>query len=189
MRATVELTSFFVVVFSPLVCLQPDIYSFSILDANGRSVSMEQFRGKVLLIVNVASECGYTDGHYADLTQLKHDLGKGGHFEVLAFPCNQFGGQEPRESLEILDLMTAKYGINFPIFHKINVIDTDVPALWRFLEETSGQVPTWNFWKYLVDSTGAVINAWGPWTQINDIYPEIQRAVSGSKRTKDHQEL
>lgn len=194
MRAAVEQLSFFCIVFISFAQSQTDIYSFSVSDIHGKLISMEQYRGKVLLVVNVASECGYTDSHYTDLVRLKHDLGKGGSFEVLAFPCNQFGSQEPKDSPEILSLMTAKYGINFPVFHKINVINRDVPPLWRYLEERSSKVPSWNFWKYLIDSTGAVINAWGPRTQVNEIYPEIQRAVSVAEQTMDspfrgHQDL
>lgn len=75
----------------------------------------------MLLIVNVASECGYTDGHYADLTRLKHDLGKGGHFEVLAFPCNQFGGQEPKVgpafTLHLFQISMCKLQIPFALLH------------------------------------------------------------------------
>lgn len=171
----------------------PDFYSFTVLDAQGKWISMDRYRGQVLLVVNVASECGFTDGHYKGLVKLQDDLGPSGRFQVLAFPCNQFGSQEPKDSPEILHFAEEKYGVNFPIFHKINVINSDVPELWRHLEEKTGKVPSWNFWKYLVDSRGSVLNAWGPWTQVDEIYTEIKDAVAAAeqtvKSTRDFQDL
>lgn len=109
---------------------------------------------QVSLVVNVASECGYTDQNYRELVQLQKDFGDQG-FTVLAFPCNQFGGQEPGSMDEIVSFAKS-YDINFPIFSKVNVHGTEVCDVYSYLVGKTGTVPQWNFCKYLVDREGAV---------------------------------
>ncbi|KAK2142442.1 hypothetical protein LSH36_953g00063 [Paralvinella palmiformis] len=114
-----------------------DFYSLSVIDAHGKTVSLEQYRGQVTLIVNVASECGFTDGHYKALVNTKNLLKDTGKFEILAFPCNQFDGQEPKDIGEILEFAQTKYGANFPIFAKLNVHGDDVAEIYKYLHGNS----------------------------------------------------
>lgn len=156
-----------------------DFYSHDIKDSSGRAISLEKYRGSVTLVVNVASECGFTDKHYKQLPKLQDLMStrSGGKFSVLAFPCNQFGEQEPQGSPEIVQWAKDTYNVNFPIFGKINVIDTDVPEAWTYLARAFGQPPNWNFWKYLVDQNGKLLNAWGPWADVTEIFEEVKIAV------------
>ncbi|KAK3089135.1 hypothetical protein FSP39_001117, partial [Pinctada imbricata] len=134
---------------------------------------------QVLLVVNVASECGYTDGHYRSLVNLQNQLEP--DFTVLAFPCNQFGNQEPGTNKEIKDFAEKTYGVNFPMFSKINVINDNVPDFWTFLTDEAKAVPNWNFWKYLVDKKGKVVHAWGPWVSVESITPYITDLIKYGK--------
>lgn len=151
-------------------------YSFTAKDINGNAVDLSRFAGKVSLVVNVASECGYTDGHYRSLVQLQQTVSNS-KFNVLAFPCNQFGQQEPGENWQIQSFVEKIYKVNFPMFAKIDVLGTNVPESWKFLIETSGKTPTWNFWKYLVNENGVVLNAWGPQTSFTEVYKHVKEAI------------
>ncbi|KAK2142440.1 hypothetical protein LSH36_953g00061 [Paralvinella palmiformis] len=157
-----------------------DLYSLSVLDAHGKTVSLEQYRGQVTLIVNVASECGFTDGHYKALVNTKNLLKDTGKFEILAFPCNQFHGHEPKDIGEILEFAQTKFGANFPIFAKLNVHGDDVAEIYKYLHEKSGHSPTWNFWKYLINHNGEVIGFWGPRSDVQGIYSSIMSAVEAA---------
>ncbi|KAA8589343.1 hypothetical protein FQN60_012708 [Etheostoma spectabile] len=112
----------------------------------------------VSLVVNVASECGFTEDHYKDLQQLQRNFGPY-HFNVLAFPCNQFGQQEPGSDKEIDSFVRRVYGVSFPLF------------------KSSGKEPDWNFWKYLIDVNGKVVDAWGPKVSVKEIQPKIADMV------------
>merc|ERR1719423_178465 len=103
------------------------------------------------------------------------DIRKGHGFEILAFPCNQFGEQEPGPSPMIARFVKTHYKANFPIFHKVDVIGPKASPLFRFLALESGRESTWNFWKYLVDREGHVLDAWGPHTRVFDLYNLIKR--------------
>ena len=92
---------------------------------------------QVTLVVNVASECGFTDGHYKALVNTKNLLKSTGKFEILAFPCNQFDGQEPKDINDILEFARSKYNVNFPIFAKLNVYGDDVADIYRYLQGNS----------------------------------------------------
>jgi len=155
-----------------------DFYSYNVLDINENVMDLEQFRGKVSLVVNVASECGFTDGHYRSLVRMQHSLGSTGKFTVLAFPCNQFGNQEPKGNADIIAFVETRYKNNFPIMSKINVLGNDVPAAWKYLIDQTGNEPNWNFWKYLVNYDGRVLASWGPWTEVEAILPQVQAAVN-----------
>uniref|UniRef100_A0ABI7Z5Z0 Glutathione peroxidase n=1 Tax=Felis catus TaxID=9685 RepID=A0ABI7Z5Z0_FELCA len=131
---------------------------------------------QVSLVVNVASECGFTDQHYRALQQLQRDLGPH-HFNVLAFPCNQFGQQEPDSNKEIESFARRTYGVSFPMFSKVAVTGTGAHPAFKYLIQTSGKEPTWNFWKYLVAPDGKVVGAWDPTVSVEEIRPQITALV------------
>ena len=136
------------------------IYSISVDDIHGRQTDLHQYKGKKLLIVNVASECGYTP-QYDDLEKLYSEYKD--KLVVLGFPSNDFGGQEPGTNSEIEQFCRSKYSIDFPLFSKIDVIGDTAHPLYKWLsnEKQNGwnnQPPTWNFWKYLIDENGNLIN-------------------------------
>ncbi|KAL7859031.1 hypothetical protein SRHO_G00141780 [Serrasalmus rhombeus] len=153
-----------------------DFYTFKVVNSRGRLVSLEKHRGSVSLVVNVASECGFTEEHYTDLQQLQRDFGPY-HFNVLAFPCNQFGQQEPGSDKEIDNFVRQVYGASFPIFSKIAVVGTGANNAFKYLAEASGKEPDWNFWKYLIDVDGKVVGSWGPRVSVKEIRPQIADMV------------
>uniref|UniRef100_A0A667I4G3 Glutathione peroxidase n=1 Tax=Lynx canadensis TaxID=61383 RepID=A0A667I4G3_LYNCA len=148
---------------SAAACAQreQDFYDFKAVNIRGKLVSLEKYRGSVSLVVNVASECGFTDQHYRALQQLQRDLGPH-HFNVLAFPCNQFGQQEPDSNKEIESFARRTYGVSFPMFSKVAVTGTGAHPAFKYLIQTSGKEPTWNFWKYLVAPDGKYWSSCGP---------------------------
>jgi len=161
--------------------LSLNIYQYEVEDHTGETVSMKKYEGKVSLIVNVASLCGYTDASYRALVKLHDILSYGDLFNVLAFPCNQFAEQEPEETEVIVKQMTEAYGVEFPMFKKIDVVGEHASPLYRELVEQSGKTPEWNFYKYLVDHTGEVIAAWGTKTDVEEIFDEIDAAIIAAK--------
>ncbi|KAM4869344.1 putative glutathione peroxidase 8 isoform X1 [Urocitellus parryii] len=151
-------------------------YAFEVKDAKGRTVSLEKFKGKVSLVVNVASDCQLTDRNYLALKELHKEFGPF-HFSVLAFPCNQFGESEPRSSKEVESFARQNYGVTFPIFHKIKILGSEAEPAFRFLVDSSRKEPRWNFWKYLVNPEGQVVKFWRPEEPIEAIRPEIANLV------------
>ncbi|TEA25680.1 probable glutathione peroxidase 8 isoform X1 [Lagenorhynchus albirostris] len=159
--------------------LKPKInsfYTFEVKDANGRTVSLEKFKGKVALVVNVASDCQLTDRNYLALQELHKEFGPF-HFSVLAFPCNQFGESEPRPSKEVVSFARNNFGVTFPIFHKIKILGPEAEPAFRFLVDSSNKEPRWNFWKYLVNPEGQVVKSWRPEEPIEIIRPEIAALI------------
>lgn len=141
------------------VMAQNSIHQFSVLDLDGKKVSLEQYKGKVLLIVNTASECGFTP-QYKELEELYLQYKDSG-FVILAFPSNDFGGQEPLEGKAIENFCSSKFHTTFPVFAKIKVKGAFADPLYEFLsnKKKNGKVgiaPKWNFQKYLVDKNGQV---------------------------------
>ncbi|XP_017498905.2 glutathione peroxidase 7 [Manis javanica] len=163
---------------SAVACAQRerDFYDFKAVNIRGKLVSLEKYRGSVSLVVNVASECGFTDQHYRALQQLQRDLGPH-HFNVLAFPCNQFGQQEPDSNKEIESFARHTYSVSFPMFSKVAVIGTGAHPAFKYLTQTSGKEPTWNFWKYLVTPDGKVVEAWDSTVSVEEIRPQITALV------------
>ncbi|XP_040834607.1 glutathione peroxidase 7 [Ochotona curzoniae] len=155
---------------------EQDFYDFKVVNIRGKLVSLEKYRGTVSLVVNVASQCGFTDQNYRDLQQLQRDLGPR-HFNVLAFPCNQFGQQEPDSNKEIESFVRSTYSVSFPMFSKVAVTGTGAHPAFKYLIEISGKEPTWNFWKYLVAPDGKVIGAWDPTVSVEEIRPHITALV------------
>ena len=149
---------------STTVCANPTSTKGPIIDhtvnrLSGESVKLSDYRGKVLLVVNTASFCGYTR-QYGDLKQLQDLYGKKG-FTVLAFPCNDFGGQEPGSAEEIRSFCQAKFQVNFPLFEKIHAKGPKKSPLYKTLtEETSKEIRgevRWNFTKFLINKKGEVV--------------------------------
>ena len=152
--------------------MEPDsgttIYDFSLPRLDGRMTQLEEFRDKVLLIVNTASRCGFTP-QYAGLEHLYRSYRERG-FAVLGFPCNQFGGQEPGSAEEIGAFCARNYGVSFPLFTKIEVNGPDTHPLYSLLKrEQPGWLGVlgmnrirWNFTKFLVDREGRVVGRFGP---------------------------
>ncbi|MAC39624.1 MAG: glutathione peroxidase [Oceanicaulis sp.] len=141
------------------------IYDFNAIDIAGEEVSLADYRGKVLLIVNTASKCGFTP-QYEGLETLYRDLQDKG-LVVLGFPCNQFGNQEPGDAEEIANFCKLTYDVNFPMFAKIDVNGADAAPLYEFLKrEARGLMGSkaikWNFTKFLVDREGNVVKRFGP---------------------------
>uniref|UniRef100_A0A914XM97 Glutathione peroxidase n=1 Tax=Plectus sambesii TaxID=2011161 RepID=A0A914XM97_9BILA len=164
--------------FTPLsLAAQKLFYDFDVKDFEGETFHLSSLKGTVSLVVNVASQCGYTDGHYKALTKLQQSLGGKGKFQVLAFPCNQFGQQEPGSIEEIMQFAQENYNINFKIFDKIDVTGPDADPAFDNLIEQSGKAPNWNFWKYLVNGEGLVLHAWGPKYSVDAIFDDVMRAV------------
>lgn len=132
-----------------------DLYTLSVDDGTDTPHALEAYRGKVALVVNVASECGYT-GQYDGLQKLHDELSDQG-FTVLAFPSNEFGGQEPGTLTEIRDFCNAQFGVTFPVFAKTEVKPGPGQSpLYAELTTRTGEVPGWNFCKYVIDRDGQV---------------------------------
>ena len=156
------------------------IYSFSAPLLEGSVVSLDQFRGRVLLIVNTASRCGFTP-QYEGLEQL-HTRFRDRGFEVLGFPCNQFGGQEPGTAAQIGAFCERNYGVSFPIFAKIDVNGPQAHPLYRFLKQRRRGIfgterIKWNFTKFLVDRSGGVVRRYAPNKDPGALVPEIERLL------------
>lgn len=129
------------------------IYDFKINSLDGKTIDFSAYKGKTLLIVNTASECGYTP-QYADLQKLHEAFGD--KVVILGFPANNFGSQEPGSNTEIASFCKKNYGVTFQMFEKISVKGQDQHALYAWLKEKTGQEPGWNFSKYLVKPDGTV---------------------------------
>jgi glutathione peroxidase len=129
------------------------IYDFKMNSIDGKEIDFAQFKGKNLLIVNVASKCGYTP-QYGDLEKLHEQFGD--KIVILGFPANNFGSQEPGSNNEIAEFCQKNYGVKFQMFEKISVKGDDQHPLYQYLKEKTGQEPTWNFCKYLVKPDGTV---------------------------------
>lgn len=155
----------------------PDFYTFTVQDIEGEEVSLEEYRGKVSLVVNVASLCGYTDSSYRALKRLQDILSYNQKFNVLAFPCNQFGEQEPHEDEVILNFAKTNYAVEFPMFSKIDVIGENAHPAFKNLINQSSVHPDWNFYKYLVDHNGRVLKAWSTKTTVEEIFDSCKAAL------------
>jgi len=132
-----------------------DFYSFRPKALDGSPADLASFRGKVVLVVNVASECGYTP-QYAGLQKLHAELKDRG-FAVLGFPSNDFGGQEPGTPEQIRQFCTTKYQVDFPLFEKVQTKAGDGQSpVYEWLGKQAGKLPNWNFCKYLVGKDGKV---------------------------------
>jgi glutathione peroxidase len=156
------------------------ITDFHVRAADGSDTDLSAYAGKVLLIVNTASKCGFTP-QYEGLEALHRRYGERG-FEVLGFPCNQFGGQEPGDAAEIASFCSLTYDVTFPLFAKIEVNDDGADPLFRELKRQApgllwSKAIKWNFTKFLVDRSGKVVDRYAPTTKPEDIEPDIEKLL------------
>ena len=159
------------------------LYELTAKRNNGRNQQLEAYKGKVLLIVNTASECGFTP-QYKGLQELYAKYKDRG-FAVLGFPCDQFGHQEPGSDSEIKSFCETNYGVNFPLFAKIDVNGPNTHPVYEFLKGQKGGLLTdnikWNFTKFLVDKKGKVVDRFAPMTTPSAIESQIEKLL-GSKK-------
>ena len=156
------------------------IYDFKVKTITNKEISLQEYQGKVLLIVNVASKCGYTP-QYAGLESLYKKYKERG-FVVLGFPCNQFASQEPDSEAQIQNFCRVNFGVTFPMFAKIDVNGDTAHPLYTYLNaEKTGILGTksikWNFTKFLVDKEGNVINRFGSSTKPIELEEEIEKLL------------
>ncbi len=157
------------------------IYDFTANAIDGKDVPLSDFRGKVLLIVNVASKCGFTP-QYAGLESL-YEKYKDKGLVILGFPCNQFGGQEPGNESEIQNFCSLNYGVTFPMFAKIDVNGANAHPLYTYLKTAKpGILGTeaikWNFTKFLIDRDGEPIRRYAPGDKPESIGPDVEKLVA-----------
>mmetsp|Transcript_26694 Transcript_26694/g.48084 ORF Transcript_26694/g.48084 Transcript_26694/m.48084 type:complete len:174 (+) Transcript_26694:1210-1731(+) len=155
------------------------VYDIPVTDAHGAATTLAEYRGKVLLVVNVASQCGLTDRQYRELVQISGKYGE--RIEVLAFPCNQFRGQEPGSNEEVCEFVLSVGGQSFKVFNKVDVNGDNAHPLFKFLRaNTSLKSSTigWNFGKFLISQTGRIVGYYGPRTNPNEIRPDIEKLFS-----------
>lgn len=155
-------------------------YDFSAIGLDGHAQDLSQYQGTVLLIVNVASKCGFTP-QYAGLEQLWRDYRDRG-LVVLAFPCDQFGHQEPGDADAIRNFCSLTYGVDFPMFAKVNVNGADAHPLWQWLKDEKGgllgiDAIKWNFSKFLVGRDGRVIKRYAPTDKPTSLVGDIEKAL------------
>lgn len=147
------------------------IYQFSLNTLQGKPKKLDEYKGKVLLIVNVASKCGLTP-QYAELENIYKEY-KGKGLEILGFPANNFLGQEPGNSQDIIEFCQINYGVSFDMFEKISVKGDDIHPLYQFLtaKKLNGQLDApikWNFQKFLIDKNGKVVASFEPSVKVNE---------------------
>ncbi|MGF2735100.1 glutathione peroxidase [Marinobacter sp. DUT-1] len=159
---------------------QSSIYDFTVRDIQGNEQSMEAYRDKVLLIVNTASKCGFTP-QFEGLQALYKDLNEQG-LEVLGFPCNQFMNQDPGTDESISQFCSLNYGVDFPMFAKIEVNGDGTHPLYRFLKQEArglmgSEKVKWNFTKFLVDRNGRVVRRYPPTAKPEAIRKDIEELL------------
>ena len=159
------------------------IHAFSAMSLQGEPISLSHYDGQVLLVVNVASECGFTP-QYQGLQDLYREY-KGRGFAVLGFPCNQFGGQEPGDAEQISAFCASNYGVEFPMFQKIDVNGPGAHPLYVWLKaEKAGILGSsaikWNFTKFLVGRDGKVRRRYGPTAKPESLRQDVERALAAA---------
>ena len=152
-----------------------DIYQFKVLDGNGDSVALSQYRGKVLLVVNTATQCGYTP-QYTDLQRI-YEAYKDSGFVILDFPCNQFGAQAPGSYDDIHNFCTSRYGITFPQFAKVDVNGPQASPLYVWLKSKKPGEIQWNFTKFLVTRQGEVKRRFEPGNSMSSVEKAVANAL------------
>lgn len=154
------------------------IYDFHARDIRGNDVPLNKYRGHVCIIVNVASNCGLTDTNYRELVQLYEKYSEKEGLRILAFPSNQFGGQEPGTSEQILDFV-KKYNVTFDMFEKVDVNGDNAHPLWKWMKtQASGFIVDsikWNFSKFLINKEGKVVSRYAPTTEPLELESELKK--------------
>ncbi len=157
-----------------------DLATIPVTAADGSATDLSAHAGKVLLIVNTASKCGFTP-QYEGLEAL-HRAHAARGFAVLGFPCNQFGAQEPGDAAEIANFCSLTYDVTFPMFAKVDVNGSDAAPVFRYLKgEAPGVLGTeaikWNFTKFLIDRAGKVVDRYAPTTKPADIADDVEKLL------------
>lgn len=160
--------------------MNTSIYDFTVLDINKQQVSLSDYQGKVLLIVNTASKCGFTK-QYTGLEELYNKYKEQG-LVVLGFPCNQFLSQEPDDEEAIKNFCSLTYNITFPMFAKIDVNGDNADPLYKFLKKQAPGILgstaiKWNFAKFLVDKNGVVVSRFAPVTEPASMAKDIEKLL------------
>jgi len=160
--------------------MSKSIYSFQVKNANGADFPLSPLEGKVTLVVNVASQCGFTP-QYDGLEDLYQKY-KDKNFTILGFPCNQFGAQEPGTDEEIQSFCRMNHGVTFPVLGKINVNGNEADPVYKSLKEQAPgllgiEAIKWNFTKFLVGKDGKVIARYAPQTKPEDLVADIEKAL------------
>ena len=156
------------------------VYDFTVKDIHGKNVRLDAYTGKALLIVNTASKCGFTP-QYKGLEVLYQKLhGKG--LEILGFPCNQFGAQEPGSETEIASFCELNYGVTFPLFAKVDVNGDGAAPLYTYLKKAKpgllgSEAIKWNFTKFLVDRKGKVVERYAPNAEPASLAGDVQKLL------------
>ncbi|MEK4742189.1 MULTISPECIES: glutathione peroxidase [unclassified Bacillus (in: firmicutes)] len=156
------------------------VYDFSAKTITGEEKSLKDYAGKALLIVNVASKCGFTP-QYKGLQEV-YDKYKDEGLEILGFPCNQFGGQEPGTEADITSFCELNYGVNFPMFAKIDVKGDKAHPLYTYMTEQAPgllgmKAVKWNFTKFLIGKDGKIVGRFAPQTKPVDLEVEIEKVL------------
>jgi glutathione peroxidase len=156
------------------------IYDIAVDDIHGKRIKLDQYKDKVLLIVNVASQCGFTP-QYKGLEAAYEKLRPRG-LEILGFPCNQFGAQEPASEAQIAQFCELNYGVTFPLFAKIEVNGAAAAPLYQYLKKAKpgllgSEAIKWNFTKFLVDREGTVVERYAPNTEPEAIVADIEKLL------------
>merc|ERR1712168_155829 len=159
------------------------VYDFSAIDIDGRNVSLSEYRGRVLIMVNVASERGLAKTNYPQFKVLHEELHSQG-LSILAFPCNQFMNQEPGDRAQIKSFIRDKYQCNIDIMDKINVNGDDAHPLWKYLKYKKGgflvDAIKWNYTKFVIDRNGQVVARHGPQEEPFSFRDEVERLLAAS---------
>eukprot|EP00359_Climacostomum_virens_P004030 CAMPEP_0204906348 /NCGR_PEP_ID=MMETSP1397-20131031/5928_1 /ASSEMBLY_ACC=CAM_ASM_000891 /TAXON_ID=49980 /ORGANISM="Climacostomum Climacostomum virens, Strain Stock W-24" /LENGTH=188 /DNA_ID=CAMNT_0052075337 /DNA_START=101 /DNA_END=667 /DNA_ORIENTATION=- len=159
-------------------CTTPytSIYDIPVQDSHGAVTTLAEYRGKVLLVVNVASKCGLTQRQYTELVAISGQYSN--KVEVLAFPCNQFMSQEPGSTEDVCEFVLSMGGQSFKVFDKVNVNGKNASPLFKYLRSHStlnSSTIGWNFGKFLISQTGAIVGYYGPRTNPFEIRPDIEK--------------
>lgn len=160
--------------------IENNFYQFSARSLQGKEISMNTYKGKVVLVVNTASKCGLTPQYEGleNLYQKYKDTG----LVILGFPCNQFGNQEPGTEKEISEGCLVNYGVSFPMFSKIEVNGENEHPIYKYLKNklpgTLGKKITWNFAKFLIDKNGTPVKRFSPTTVPENLVKDIEKLLS-----------
>lgn len=156
------------------------VHDFTVKDAKGNDINLGDYKGKVLIIVNVASQCGLTNSNYTELSQLYEKYKQKG-LEILAFPCNQFGAQEPGSNEQIQEFVCTRFKAEFPVFDKVDVNGDKAAPLYKYLKSSKGGLfgdgIKWNFSKFLVDKEGNVVDRYAPTTSPLSIEKDLLKLL------------
>lgn len=159
--------------------MENSIYDYSAKTLQGKEIRMDNYRGKVVIIVNTASKCGFTP-QYADLNSLYNKYKEYG-LVILGFPCNQFGNQEPGSAKEISEGCLLNYGVSFQMFDKVDVNGNNAHPLFKFIKKQSpgifGDIIVWNFTKFIVDANGKPISRYAPMTSPLKMEKQIRQLL------------